>query len=311
MFHEIVCKGDWDDITELLVRANPQHFVSLFCPGAQFVALLDKELKEEHPTYFADILIKILWDIEHVILHLEFQRRHDSAMDERMWRYNFLTMDIYGCKVASFVLYLKPDSGIVEPPYIVSLPNGQMTHIFSYTNVKLWEWPSEVFMHPGLEGLLPLLPLTKDGATHKTVEAMLAGLKVAHKEDLYPLAYAFAALTFKEQADQEWLKRRFRMLKDVLEESWAYWEMYQDATEKVAERVTEQVTKQVTEKTLREELERIRPLLVHTIQRLFPQLVTQAEQVSQSQDDPVVLQKMMNDILSAETVEETRAILQQ
>lgn len=306
--------GDWDDITKLLVGANPQHFVSLFCPGAQFVAMLDKELKEEHPTYFADILIKILWGIEYVILHLEFQRRHDADMGERMWKYNFLTMDIYDCKVASFVLYLKPDSGIVEPPYIVSLPNGQMTHIFSYINVKLWEWPAEVFMQTGLEGLLPLLPLTKDGATHETVEAMLAGLKVAHKEDLYPLAYAFAALTFKKQADQEWLKRRFRMLKDVLEESWAYWEMYQDATEKVAERVTqqvtEQVTQQVTEKTLREELERIRPLLVHTIQRLFPQLVAQAEQTSQAQDNPIVLQQMMNDILSAETVEEARDVLQ-
>lgn len=82
--------------------------------------------------------------------------------------------------------------------------------------------------------------------------------------------------------------------------------MYQDATEKVAERVTEQVIK----KTLREELERIRPLLVHTIQRLFPQLVTLAEQTSQSQDNPIVLQQMMNDILSAETVEEARDVLQ-
>lgn len=197
--------GDWDDITKLLVGANPQHFVSLFCPGAQFVALLDKELKEQR-TFFADILIKILWGVEYVIVHLEFQRGHDSEMGKRMWKYNFLAMDAYNCKVASFVLYLKPDSGIVEPPYTVSLPNGLMTHAFSYTNVKLWEWSSEVFMQPGLEGLLPLLPLTKDGVTHKTVEAMLEGLKAAHKEDLYPLAYAFAALTFKEQVDKEWLK---------------------------------------------------------------------------------------------------------
>jgi predicted transposase YdaD len=297
--------GQWDDLTKTLVGANPQAFVSLFFKEAQFVALLDKELKSQR-TLFADILLKILWFGYELILHLEFQRKHNPDMGLRMWEYNVYAMQAYNCKVASFALYLLPDEGIVEPPHIVSLPDGTVVHAFFYRNVKLWEVPAERLKQPGLEGLLPLLPLTKDGATRETVEDMLASLKAAHKEDLYSVAYAIAALVFKQEREKAWLRRRFSMLKDILEESWAYWEMYHESEAKAEKKGLEQGL----EKGLEEgERETWRASLMLAIKRLFPALQEQAEQVGRSVEDPDQLEQIVRAVFAAQAEEEARKAL--
>jgi predicted transposase YdaD len=305
--------GQWDDLTKTLVGANPQAFVSLFFKEAQFVALLDKELKSQR-TLFADILLKILWFEYELILHLEFQRKHDPDMGQRMWEYNVYAMQAYNCKVASFALYLLPDEGIVEPPHIVSLPDGTVVHAFFYRNVKLWEVPAERLKQPGLEGLLPLLPLTRDGATHETVEDMLASLKAAHKEDLYSVAYAIAALVFKQESERAWLRRRFSMLKDILEESWAYWEMYHEAEAKAEKEGLEKGLKEGLEKGLEKGLEEgeretWRASLMLAVRRLFPALKEQAEQVGRSIEDPDQLEQIVKAIFAAQTEEEARLAL--
>ena len=84
-----------------------------------------------------------------------------------------------------------------------------------------------------IEGLLPLLPLTQDGISRQVVDEMIVGLNKAGKRDLLPLAYAFAALVFKQTEDHEWLRKRFAMLSDdILEDSWAYQEMLAKGMEK-------------------------------------------------------------------------------
>ena len=52
----------------------------------------------------------------------------------------------------------------------------------------------EELKQPGLEGLLPLLPLTKNGDRREVVEEMIVALQTANKEDLLPIAYAVAAI---------------------------------------------------------------------------------------------------------------------
>ena len=213
----------WDDLMKVLVGANPQHFVSLLLFGAQFESNLDKELKVR--TIEADLLYNVIWNKENVVLHVEFQRRHDTNMGKRLWEYNIVTSYLTKRPVCSFALYVRKDVNIVEPPYIQILPDGEIVHLFYFRNIKLWELQSSVLKQPGLEGMLPLLPLTRDGARYEEVEAMLSGLKAAGKEDLYPLGYSFAALAFESEIDKEWLRRRFAMLHDILEESWAYQEI--------------------------------------------------------------------------------------
>ncbi len=77
----------------------------------------------------------------------------------------------------------------------------------------------------GLEGLLPLLPLTQGGKSREVVEEAIARLQATGHQDLLPLSYAFAALVFTKGVDKIWLKERFDEMQDILEGSWAYQEM--------------------------------------------------------------------------------------
>jgi hypothetical protein len=86
-----------------------------------------------------------------------------------------------------------------------------ISHIFFYKNIKLWELPRQLFKQSGLEGLLPLATLMQGGAQRDVVEEIIADLQAAQKQDLLPLAYAFAALVFEETDDREWLRRPDRI----------------------------------------------------------------------------------------------------
>jgi len=54
----------------------------------------------------------------------------------------------------------------------------------------------QVIKQQKLPGLLPLLPLTKDGKSEAAVEEVIEGLEQAGRHDLLPLACLFAAYTF-------------------------------------------------------------------------------------------------------------------
>lgn len=224
----------WDDFMKMLVGANPQHFVSLLLSGAQFENELVTELKNR--TIEADLLYVVIWNGQKAVLHVEFQRRRDGNIGKRLWEYNILTTYLTGLPVCSFALYLRKDGNIVKPPHQQVLPDGEVVHLFYFRNVQLWELSAEMLKQPGLEGMLPLLPLTKDGAGHQAIEEMIASLSTAGKQDLLPFAYAFAALVLDSEAERDWLRKRFDMLKDVLEESWAYQEMVQKGLEKGLEK---------------------------------------------------------------------------
>jgi len=76
---------------------------------------------------------------------------------------------------------------------------------FYYLVIKLWEVESDTLKQSGLEGLLPLLPLTKNGARYEVVDEMIEALIAADKKDLLALGYAFAGLVLESDADKAWL----------------------------------------------------------------------------------------------------------
>jgi len=314
----------WDDLMKMLVGANPQHFVSLLLANALFESSLDKELKTR--TVQADLLYNVLWNNQKVVLHVEFQRRRDANMGRRLWEYNVLTTCLVQRPVCSFALYIRKGGTIVEPPYEEVLPDGEVVHRFYYRNIKLWEVPGEIFKNPGLEGMLPLLPLTKDGKRYERVEEMITGLRAAGKEDLLPLAYSFSALVFEKDADKEWLKRRFAMLQDVLEESWAYQEMVEkgmlEGLEKglekgLAEGLAEGLEKGLAEgleKGLAEgleqgELETLQRTAIRLVQKRFPQLLSLAEQHVKPIKNSEALEAMIDVLVDAQTDEEVKQAL--
>jgi hypothetical protein len=204
--------------------------------------------------------------------------------------------------VCSFALYLWKDTSIVEPPFILRLVDGNIIHIFYYENLFLWEIPPERLQQKGLEGLLPLLPLTQGAkeARDKIVNDMIEGLRAAGKEDILALGYAFAGRVYTTKDDQKWLKRRFAMFEDFLEESWSYQEMVQKGLDKGIEIGKKQGA-----------LDALRPTLLSVVKARFPELAALAQQQGERFTVPELLSDVIDKLLKAQTPEQARRILMQ
>ena len=82
-------------------------------------------------------------------------------------------------------------------------------------------------MQTDLVGLLPLLPLTQDGARREVVEEMITRLVSAEKTESLWIGYALASRV---------LKRRFAMLEDILRDTPVYQEVLAEGLEKGLEK---------------------------------------------------------------------------
>ena len=214
----------WDDSMKLLVRQDPQSLVSFLVPGAVFAGMEDRELQAA-PSVTSDTLYRITWQEEQVILHVEFQRNPDLAMGRRLWHYNALTAIHTNLPVCSVVIYLVEEKGtFVESPYVIPLPDGRPTQRLDFETIKLWEIAQAVIEQPELVGLLPLLPLTKDGKSHETVLRMLEKLSKEGKRDLMVAGYACSCLVFTTLDERKWLQERFFEMKDLLSDTWDHLE---------------------------------------------------------------------------------------
>jgi predicted transposase YdaD len=189
------------------------------------------------------------------------------------------------------------------------LPTGDIVHSFAFQNIKLWEIPSEVLMQQKLSGLLPLLPLTREGKKREMVEQMISGLQLADKQDLLPLGYAFSALVFEQEIDQQWLKERFLSMEDILEESWAYREMVQKGLAKGLEQGLQKGLAKGLEQGLKQELQTLRTTLIRFVETHFPEQVPLAKQQVELTTTSAQLQQMLDELFVARTDNEVMKIL--
>ena len=288
----------WDDLMKMLVRANPQDFLSFIFKGVSYREDITNEQKVRSVT--TDFLCKAELDGQKIVVHAEFQRYHDKTMGRRMWEYNSIATFLTRLPVYSFALYLRKDDHIVEPPYKLEGVNGEVLHAFYYKNICLWEVPPEELKQTGMEGLLPLLPLTKGAeiARDDIVKAMIDGLRVVGKEDILSLGYAFASLVYGTEADKQWLKRRFEMFESTLEDSWFYQEIMQKGIEKGIEKGVEQG-----------ELKTLRSVLVRFVETRFPELKALAHKLVEHATTSALLEQTVDKILEAQSIDQVQLIL--
>ena len=119
---------------------------------------------------------------------------------------------------------------------------------------------------------------------------MIQGLEQAKRTDLLPLGYLFSAYTFDKENDQQWLKERFKKMKYVFEDNWAYREMVQEAETKALKQGMKHV-------------------LVRIMEIHFPDLVLLAKQQAELATTSQQLQEMVDKLLVAHTDKEAKAIL--
>ncbi len=280
--------GPWDDSLKMFISENPQDFASWLFKGAQVKGKLRTEFKKR--TIDADALLDVIQDGERFLLQLEFQSTNDPSIGERLLEYSFEAKREHNLPVYSCVIYLRDYGDVPQPPLRWMVAGSREVLQFHYQSVELGKIPAEDLRQTGLVGLLPLLILTKDGATHEVVEEVIKGLEAAEKLALLPIAELLASLVFKSETDQDWIERTFAMLKDPLRDTPAY----------------QRFLKEGRELERQQNLERQRQMLLEIVQVRFPKLLHLTKGLVAITTDPEVLERLIVKMGTAQTLEEAQ-----
>jgi hypothetical protein len=209
----------------------------------------------------------------------------------------------YRRPVKSVAVYLRrPGSRWARPPYQVKLPDGGRVHDFWFDVVELCRIEAKELVETGLSGLLPLLPLTHEGQTPQTVERSITGLLkpgVEHAQELLWLTYGLSGLVLKKPTDKLWLKRRFAMLQDLLEESWTLQEF------------RDEYLQQGEVRGVALGLTQMRQTIVDIVQERFPVLAQLAAGIAAAISDLAQLRQLAVRLSCAQSAEEARQLLLQ
>ena len=212
-------------------------------------------------------------------------------MARRVWEYNVLIACTTKLPVYSVVLYLVDDGIVIEPPYEERFCTGELIHHFRFRNIKLWEISASELRQPGLEGMLPLLPLTQNGARREVIDEVISDLARVKRQDLLPIAYTIAALVFPAHSENKmWLKERFRPMLNLFRKSWAYQDMVAEGKREGRQEVLQETC-------------------IRYVQKRFPSLADQAKQKINSLHDIDHLHQVFDALMDATTSAEVEHTL--
>jgi predicted transposase YdaD len=258
------------------------------------------ELKSRN--IYADGLFAITVNELPALLHTEFQTGKDGLMAERLLEYSVLAASENNwLPVYTYVIYLRKDGDVPKSPLIRRLPSGEEVHRFYYQVIEVAKISAKQLLHRGLLGLLPLLPLTDGGTQPEVMQEAVTTLVEAHEIELLALAYAFGGLVPGNEAYDEWFKRSFAMLEDILEESWTYQEIVKKGMQKGLEQGREEERQQ----RIQEQYQ----TLLSFVQVRFPELVSLAKQQTATINDPEVLHNLIVKLFAMQTADEARQAL--
>jgi predicted transposase/invertase (TIGR01784 family) len=284
----------WDDTLKTLVRTSPQAFVDWIAPGARFVGERRCELKNWKLE--VDSLLDVMVGEELMLLHIEFQSRNDAEMGDRLLRYNVLIRGEYKLPVLSCVIYLFRVGTIQRSPWIWRLPTGHEVNRFQFVDIEMFELAPQDLLHIGQPGLLPLLPLTRGGATREVVTEMLDRLVPSEHRELTSIGCALATLIFQRlnTAELGWFRRRISMIDDLLRESPFYQWILEEGEEKGLEKGR---------------LQELRNSVIRFVRARYPALEELAEKQVASCEDIERLDQLRTNLYTARSAKKVKQYL--
>lgn len=296
----------WDDSLKNLVDANPQAFVEWLLGKGEFRGKLPYQLKNWRLE--VDALLKVEVNDGEMLLEIEFQTYHDPDMAERLLRYNVLARSEYKLPVLSVVIYLLKDGNVPKSPLIWKIPTGKEVLEFHFESIELGDISPIELISIGQPGLLPLLPLTKDGANRKIAETMFTELEAAGKAELIPIGGTLASYMFskKNTNDLDWLQRRLRSMHDIIRESPYYQEILKEGLEEGREEGLEKGFKKGREEG---QLEALRQTVMDIVVERFPKLLRIARKQVTFTEDPVALRHVIVKLSMSQTTGEAKEYL--
>ncbi|MBE3566263.1 MAG: hypothetical protein IMW90_11100 [Thermogemmatispora sp.] len=218
--------SSWDLSLKRLFSLAAQDLITFVLPGAshvqqasgEFVLAIDPPLTELGALY-ADALSTCTLAGKPLLIHLEFQSRADPSMPQRLLMYNILADRRFGYPVLSCVIYLRR-CGVPTTPYQRFLPDDSPVHEFYFRIVKLWELSAQALLARQLPGLLPLLPLSREGHSRQVIRTMIERLQQARQYELLEVGLLLASLAWADApaSERQWLQEQFTMLTEFLQE---------------------------------------------------------------------------------------------
>jgi flagellar biosynthesis/type III secretory pathway protein FliH len=184
--------------------------------------------------------------------------------------------------------------------------------------------------------MLPLLPLMKgaENTRDETIGTMIEGLRTNSKDDILALGYAFAGLVYKTEDDRQWLKRRFAVFHDILEDSWSYQEMVQKGIDQGLQKGLEQGLQKGLDQGLQKGLDQglqkgleqglqkgleqgvkqgellaARSFLTRIIAKHYPKLSQLAQQKAAQLETVAELNNAIDKLLEVQTLEQASQVL--
>lgn len=171
-----------------------------------------------------------------------------------------------------------------EKVYVKTMPSGKEIVRLYYTRVNMWKVPVSELRALKLDGLLPLIPLSKDGENLKVIEDMAEELRSKEQYNLLTIAKAFTEFRIGNKVDQAWIERVFYMSRDILENTPTIRRAKQEEAEK---------QKKVQEEQRAHTLKVNSDALQALIQLHFPDLVALASKMVRDVKDPNVIPVIM------------------
>jgi predicted transposase YdaD len=304
----------WDNGSKRLLEEATQDFLDWLLKGAFFTGQRSQEFESRQLD--ADIMHEMLFQGERVLCNVEFQSGPDSEMELRLLEYCVLAYRRYLCPVYTVVVYLKKGGKVAVPPFVMRLPDGEEVLRHNFRVINLYEIPYEEMLAKGLPGLLPLVPLALNGARREVVEEIIRRLARPGepvRKELLALTRLFASLAFKSQEDQEWLRRRFGMLKDILRETPAFQQILEEGLEegleKGREEGLEKGRKEGSELEQQRHLQSLRQKLLNLIHVRYSELFSLAQEQVSLIKEPEVLEDLFFKIAIAGSVKDVRSAL--
>ena len=215
----------------------------------------------------------------------------------RITRHDPQRRPVYSC-----VIYVRPVGEVQQPPLVWEYPNGREYLRYHYGSIELAELDPALFLEANQAGLLPLLPLTKGGASRTMAETMFSRIQAAERTELIPIGTLLASLAFgtENTAEQNWLTRKVSEMYDILQET----PVYKFMTKEAREEGLQEGLEKGRQEGLQEGLETLRQAVVDIVRKRFPKIVRLARKQVAVVDDPVRLRKLVVDISVAQNAEE-------
>ena len=149
------------------------------------------------------------------------------------------------------------------------------------------------------------------------MEEVITGLEVAEQYNLLPITKLLASLVLKNEADQNWLERRFAVLDEILRNTPAYQKILKEGRAEGLEEGLEKGLEQGLEKGLekgrqeafRRELQRQREALLDIIRTRFPKIERQAKRQVEYIGDTSILLRLIIKMTTVPTAEEATQLL--